>query len=79
MIVPAFADVQAGGSVKGPGGGVRGFCTDCGSGLYFRAADGAFSLEAGAIESPSGGQLARHIFVADKGDYYALTDGLPQD
>ena len=62
-----------------PGGGLRGFCTDCGSGLYFRAADGAFSLEAGAIESPSGGQLARHIFVANKGDYYDLTDGLPQE
>ena len=62
-----------------PGGSQRGFCPDCGSGLYFRAADGAFSLEAGAIAAPTGGQLARHIFVADKGDYYDLTDGLPQD
>lgn len=62
-----------------PGGGVRGFCSDCGSGLYFRAPDGHFSLEAGAVEPPSGGRLVRHIFVADKGDYYELSDGLPQE
>jgi hypothetical protein len=64
---------------RSPGGGVRGFCQDCGSGLYFRAADGAFSMEAGSIDGPTGGQMARHIFVADKGDYYDLTDGLPQN
>jgi hypothetical protein len=23
--------------------------------------------------------LERHIFVAEKGDYYALSDGLPQN
>lgn len=62
-----------------PGGGVRGFCSTCGSGLYFRAADGAFSIEAAAIDNPTGGQLVRHIFVVDKGDYYDLTDGLPQE
>ena len=57
------------------GGGRRGFCTGCGSSLYFRAAEGGFSVEAGCIDNPTGGHLARHIFVADKGDYYALTDG----
>ncbi len=63
---------------RGPGGGVRGFCPACGSSLYFRAADGAFSVEAGAVDGESGGWLAAHIFVADKGDYYPLDDGLPQ-
>ena len=62
-----------------PGGAARGFCPCCGSSLYFRAADGAFSVEAGVIDNPTGGHLVRHIFVADKGDYYAITDGLPQD
>ena len=57
------------------GGGRRGFCSGCGSSLYFRAADGAFSVEAGCIDNPTGGRLARHIFVADKGDYYALKGG----
>jgi hypothetical protein len=60
-----------------PAGGQRGFCTTCGSSLYFRL-DGAFSVEAGCVNNPTGGHLARHIFTADKGDYYALTDGLPQ-
>lgn len=61
-----------------PGGGRRGFCTGCGSSLWFRAAGGGFSVEAGAIEGPTGGRLAGHIFVADKGDYYRIDDGLPQ-
>lgn len=63
---------------RAPGGGARGFCPGCGTQLYFRAAGGAFSVEAGAIANPTGGRLARHIFVADKGDYYGLADGLPQ-
>jgi len=61
-----------------PGGGRRGFCERCGSSLWFRAADGAFSVEAGCIAGPSGGRLAGHIFTADKGDYYTIDDGLPQ-
>jgi hypothetical protein len=60
------------------GYGRRGFCGDCGSSLYFRAADGAFSVEAGVVTGATGGRLTSHIFVADKGDYYSLTDGLPQ-
>lgn len=60
-----------------PGGGQRGFCPTCGSSLYFRM-DGDFSVEAGVIDNPTGGQLAQHIFTGDKGDYYTLTDGLPQ-
>lgn len=61
-----------------PAGGRRGFCAGCGSSLYFRAADGAFSVEAGAVRGPTGGTLSAHIFVADKGDWYALNDGVPQ-
>jgi hypothetical protein len=61
-----------------PGGGRRGFCDTCGSSLWFRAADGAFSVEAGAVKGPTGGRLAGHIFVADKGDYYGIDDSLPQ-
>jgi hypothetical protein len=32
----------------------------------------------GAFEGPTGTQLEKHIFVADKGDYYDIADGLPQ-
>ena len=33
----------------------------------------------GAFETPTGTHLAKHIFVADKGDYYDIADGLPQN
>jgi hypothetical protein len=32
----------------------------------------------GALDQPTQLKLARHIFVADKGDYYDITDELPQ-
>jgi hypothetical protein len=32
-----------------------------------------------AFDGPTGVKLARHIFVADKGDYYEIADGLPQN
>jgi hypothetical protein len=60
------------------GGGQRGFCPTCGSSLYFRSSDGSFQPEAGAFDNPTGGHLTSHIFTAEKGDYYTLTDGLPQ-
>ncbi|MGB3178240.1 MAG: GFA family protein [Albidovulum sp.] len=61
-----------------PGGGRRGFCGGCGSSLYFRSAKNEFSVEAGVVNGPTGGKLCDHIFVGDKGDYYAIDDGLPQ-
>jgi len=33
----------------------------------------------GAFEGPTRTKLSKHIFVADKGDYYEIADGLPQD
>ena len=57
----------------------RGFCATCGSPLFFDH-DGAdwIGINLGAFETPTGTRLARHIFVADKGDYYDIADGLPQ-
>ncbi|MCB6179828.1 GFA family protein [Rhodobacter sp. Har01] len=60
-----------------PGGGRRGFCPSCATSLFFRAADGAFSVEAGCIANPTGGRISEHIFTSFKGDYYDITDGLP--
>ncbi|WP_347311567.1 GFA family protein [Defluviimonas sp. SAOS-178_SWC] len=61
-----------------PGGGTRGFCGRCGSSLWFRSAAGEVSVEAGSVLGPTGGRLLEHIFVASKGDYYEMDDGLPQ-
>ena len=56
----------------------RGFCSSCGSVLFWEA-DGQdwVAVAMGAFEAPTGTRLARHIFVADKGDYYDIADGLP--
>ncbi|MCO4316185.1 GFA family protein [Phyllobacterium sp. 21LDTY02-6] len=57
----------------------RGFCRDCGSALFWKHDDLDYiSVMAGAFEAPSGLKGECHIFVADKGDYYEIDDGLPQ-
>tara|TARA_R110002124_G_scaffold53433_4_gene153287 strand:+ start:359 stop:745 length:387 start_codon:yes stop_codon:yes gene_type:complete len=60
------------GEYASAGGGTRGFCTSCGSSLYFRAPDGAISVEAGAIDGPTGRKLSAHIYCANTGDYYRI-------
>ena len=57
----------------------RGFCGTCGSVLFWQHMDeDDISISMGAFDPPTGVRLARHIFVADKGDYYDIVDGLPQ-
>ncbi|WP_170378308.1 GFA family protein [Ruegeria atlantica] len=57
----------------------RGFCNACGSFLFWQHNDeDTISISMGALDEPTGLHLARHIFVADKGDYYDITDDLPQ-
>ncbi len=57
----------------------RGFCSTCGSFLFWKHDDeDKMSFSLGAIDDPTNVKIQRHIFVADKGDYYDLTDDLPQ-
>lgn len=57
----------------------RGFCSTCGASLFWKAHDeGTISFALGAIDGPTGLALQKHIFTADKGDYYTIADGLPQ-
>lgn len=60
----------------------RGFCVECGTSLFFDPLDTIkhdwIGIAMGAFDSPTGTQLALHIFVAEKGDYYEITDNLPQ-
>lgn len=57
----------------------RGFCAQCGSFLFWKAHDeDTTSFALGAITNPTTVTLEKHIFVADKGDYYEIADGLPQ-
>ena len=61
----------------------RGFCRECGSSLFWHADKlddyrHRIAIAAAAIEKGAPMRLAEHIFVADKGDYYDIADGLPQ-
>ena len=54
----------------------RGFCNRCGATLFWQA-DGKdyVAITAGTLDTPSGLKVEGHIFCADKGDYYEITDG----
>ena len=57
----------------------RGFCGRCGSTLFWEGTGRDYiSIAAGTLDGATGLTTARHIFVADKGDYYELADGVPQ-
>ena len=57
----------------------RGFCSRCGSVLFFDPpVKDWIGIAMGAFDKPTGTQLAVHIFTADKGDYYEIADGVPQ-
>jgi hypothetical protein len=58
----------------------RGFCGRCGSSLFWRheGDNGATSVMSGTLDGASGITTEKHIFVADKGDYYTIADGTPQ-
>jgi hypothetical protein len=57
----------------------RGFCARCGSWLFWEPLQQDWtSVALGAIDGPTGLTLERHIFIAHKGDYYEIGDGLPQ-
>ena len=57
----------------------RGFCSECGSSLFWERLGGdTISIAAGTIDPPTGLKTIRHIFVADIGDFYAIADTLEQ-
>jgi len=57
----------------------RGFCRVCGGNLFWRQlGSGDISVMAGTLDAPTGLSVSKHIFVADKSDYYSLDDAVPQ-
>ena len=53
----------------------RGFCSRCGSGLFWDAAGEArMDVTAGSLDEPTGLQADRHIWIDFKEDYYDLPD-----
>ena len=57
----------------------RGFCSVCGSSMFYeRKGIDKISVSAGSLEIPTSLDRMRHIYVASKGDYYDISDDLPQ-
>jgi hypothetical protein len=57
----------------------RGFCATCGSALFWDPpAKDWIGVAMGAFDAPTGTHLGMHIHVSEKGDYYEITDALPQ-
>lgn len=56
----------------------RGFCSNCGSVLFWqRPGSDRIAVAMGCLEKPTGTHWERHIFVADKGDYYEIEGDAP--
>ena len=52
----------------------------CGASLFWDPIHkDVIGIAMGAFDAPTNTQLAIHIYVADKGDYYDIKDGLPQN
>ena len=57
----------------------RGFCSGCGSSLFWDSGDkSVIGIAAGTLNTPTGLKADRHIFVDDKSDYVKIGDDLPQ-
>lgn len=57
----------------------RGFCRTCGATLFWDPIHRDWTgIAMGAFDDPTGVQVALHVHVAEKGDYYEISDGAPQ-
>jgi len=57
----------------------RGFCTECGSSLFYKHnEENSTAVTAGALDAPTGLKTEKHIYVADKGNYYQIPLNEPQ-
>jgi len=59
----------------------RAFCAECGSSLFWKAADlERTGIAVGSLDAPTGLRVAAHIYTHQAPDWDALpTDGLPRD
>ena len=56
----------------------RGFCSACGSSLFFEDLNSErISIAAGTLDQPQGLKIAAHIYAAEAGDYYRIETDVP--
>ncbi len=64
---------------KIPNNARRGFCRECGSGLFWEQfKQDATGIIAGSLDGPTGLKTIGHIFVEEKSDFYEITDDIRQ-
>lgn len=57
----------------------RGFCSTCGSPLFWDPLQRDWiGISMGAFHGPTNTRIRVHIFTAEKGDYYQISDDAPQ-
>lgn len=59
----------------------RGFCTNCGSHLFFRLKEGLGDyrgVSSGSLDDESGLKIDKHIFIDKKPEYYDFKDNSPR-
>lgn len=56
----------------------RGYCSACGSVMFWDDDGSHVSINAGCLDQPTGLKITKHIFVDDKADYYEIDDDLPK-
>ncbi len=58
----------------------RGFCSDCGASLFWksRKSKHRISISAGSLDAGHGLKTIGHVYVAEAGEYYQISDDLPQ-
>lgn len=55
----------------------RGFCTGCGSSIFYRHDDKSYTaIAAGTLDQPTGLKMVEEVFTHEKGDYYDLSDNV---
>ena len=57
----------------------RGFCKTCGSSLFWDPLERDWiGVAMGAFDTPTETRIHIHVHVSSQGDYYELSDGIPQ-
>jgi hypothetical protein len=60
-------------SPESDAGARRGFCSECGSSLFWDAPRRAtISIAAGTLDTPTGLRVAEHWYLSQAGDYYEI-------
>lgn len=76
---PSFEGEEHVGRFQSSDWAERGFCTRCGSSLYYLyKPKGSYAFAAGLFDGLEGYELAEEIFVDDQPDYYAFAGDRPR-